>query len=139
MEKYRINDYNSDPPNTLILWFYAIKINISVERFGSVMCNRIIFHVIQIMLSRPQPWSRWSLCKFCGLHRCYERCMIQSPRIYVTTWLANNSCKGAWSDCFNFVQNFWDFGIRKLVFFSLPLMNFTAENVPFGRYYLKCD
>ena len=28
-----------------------------------------------------------------------------------------------------------DFGIRrKLIFFSLPLVHFTAENVPFGRY-----
>ena len=40
----------------------------------------------------------------------------------------------------DFCQTFWDFGIRrKLIFFLLPLMNFTAKNVPFGRYQWKYD
>ncbi len=38
--------------------------------------------------------------------------------------------KGARSDCFRFFQTFGDFGIRgKLIFFSLPLVNFTAEKM----------
>ena len=33
----------------------------------------------------------------------------------------------------DFSSTFGDFGIRrKLIFFSLPQVNFTAENVPFG-------
>ncbi len=35
----------------------------------------------------------------------------------------------------DFLQTLWDFTIRrKNIYFSLPLVNFTAENVPFGRY-----
>ncbi len=44
--------------------------------------------------------------------------------------------KDARSDCFRFFfSTFRDFVIRrKLIFFPLALVNFTTENVPFGRY-----
>ena len=35
------------------------------------------FHVNRITRS-SQPRPKWSPCKFYGLHRCYERCEIQS-------------------------------------------------------------
>ena len=45
--------------------------------------------------------------------------------------------KEARSGCCVF-QTFGDFGIiRKIIFFSLPLVNFTAVNVPFGRLLMK--
>ena len=43
--------------------------------------------------------------------------------------------KGARSDCFRFFQTFLDFSIKKsYLVFLLPLANFTAEKVPFGKY-----
>ena len=33
--------------------------------------------------------SKWSLCKVCKHHFCFERCVIQWPGRYVTTSLAN--------------------------------------------------
>ena len=41
-----------------------------------------------------------------------------------------NLFKGVRSDCFRFFfQTFGDFGKRKVIFFSLPLVNFTAGKV----------
>ncbi len=67
------------------------KWNVATESFQeichrSVTCNRII---CISTLSSPLPRSKWSPCKFYGLHRCYKRCLIQSPRSYVSTLMAN--------------------------------------------------
>ncbi len=47
--------------------------------------------------------------------------------------------KGAWSDCFRFFfQTFRDFGIRRnLIFFSLPLVNFTDEKCTIWKILMK--
>ena len=46
--------------------------------------------------------------------------------------------KGARSDCFRIFHTFRDFGIRrKLVFFSLPLLNFTAEKCTVWKISMK--
>ncbi len=51
-------------------------------------CN---LHVNRIPLLGPQPWSKWLPCKFYGFHRRYDTGMIQTPRSYVTTPLANTT------------------------------------------------
>ena len=50
-------------------------------------------------------------------------------------WKMNYLLKESGPIASDFFQTFRDFGIRrKLIFFSLPLVNFGAENVLFGRY-----
>ncbi len=60
-------------------------------------------HVNQITLSSSQQQSKWSPCKFYGLHRCYEKCVIQLPRSYVTTLIPNHVT------IFNTITKIWNY------------------------------